>query len=110
MPSFIEIDAQNCEASKINCSVPLPGQNTGKRIIQLDLGLEVTDFLESVSSIGQTYAEAAGITKSSSGIKVDETKAASFLRNNLLKMGHDRKMWKEHWQNYHLCCQTQLKW
>ncbi len=91
MPSSIDFDPQNGEAAKINYSVPLPGNNSGKRILQLDLGLQPTDFLESVITTGQTYAEAAGITKSSSGIKVDEKKAASFLRKKLLQMGHDSK-------------------
>lgn len=91
MPSSIDFDSQNGKASKINYSVPLPGKNSGKRILQLDLGLQPTDFLESVRTTGQTYAEAAGIIKSPSGIKIDEKKATSFLRKHLLKMGHDSK-------------------
>ncbi len=92
MPSSIDFSGRVGEAAKINYSVPLPGQHTGKRIMQLDLGLEATDFLESARAVGQTYAKAAGITKSSSGtIEVDPKIATSFLRRRLLKMGHDSR-------------------
>ena len=89
MPSSIDFDAQSGVSAKINYSIPLPGQIAGKRMIQLDLDLNPEDFHESVLTSGQTYAAAAGITKSSSGISVDDKTATKFLRKQLLKMGHD---------------------
>ncbi|MBC8334477.1 MAG: hypothetical protein H8E29_04370 [Anaerolineales bacterium] len=88
MPSSIDFDAQSGQSAKINYSVPLPGQITGKRFMQLDLELELTDFHPSVLAPGQTYAKMAGITKSSTGVSVDANIAARFLRKKLLSIGH----------------------
>lgn len=91
MPSSIDFDAQNGQSAKINYSVPLPGQNTGKRIIQLDLGLTANDFKDVPAEEAVSFAKAAGISKTDSGFNVDTNAAAKFLRNRLLKMGHNSK-------------------
>ena len=60
MPSSIDFDAQNGQSAKINYSVPLPGENTGKRIIQLDLGLATNDFQAVPDNEAISTAKAVG--------------------------------------------------
>ena len=92
MPVSIDFDDANGTPSTINYSVPLPGQNTGKRFVQLDLGLDTDDsYLESARTSGQTFAEQAGISRSGTTVNVDNTIAANFLRDRLINIGHEPK-------------------
>ncbi len=92
MPVSIDFDATSGTTAKINYSVPLPGQNSGKRYVQLDLGIDPeTGYLEKARNAGRTFAESAGISRSGSAVNVDKTIAANFLRDRLLSIGHDPK-------------------
>ncbi|MGH3448659.1 MAG: hypothetical protein ACRDP4_13655, partial [Nocardioidaceae bacterium] len=77
-------------APTIDYSVPLPSQNSGNRIVRLDLDLDPQqDFLPSALAAGQTYAEAAGVSITGSNASVDPEKTIHFLRRRMLAIGFD---------------------
>lgn len=88
MSGFVEFDGVNPTPIRINYSVPLPGQVTGRRVVALDLGLTDAEFTDAAKAISQTWAELAGIEKSAGGVEVNTGKAADFLRGRLREVGY----------------------
>ncbi len=91
MPGFIEFDSNNPAPISINYSVPLPGQITGRRVVALDLGLTGADFSDAARVMAQSWAEAAGIERTASGVEINTGRATAFLRERLGAIGHDSK-------------------
>ena len=75
------------EAAKINYSIPMPGAHTGRRIVELNLGLERTAFLEAALKAGEDLAEKVGIKRSPHGMEVDAARARMFFSGSLQRAG-----------------------
>lgn len=90
MPASIAFDSSSGGPTTINYSVPLPGSNTGRRIISLDLDLDAEiDFLDNAKKSGESFAKRAGIERTSTGTRIDENAAAIFLRETMKGLNFD---------------------
>ncbi|TNE61966.1 MAG: hypothetical protein EP341_00460 [Sphingomonadales bacterium] len=89
MPNELKFDDASGRQVKINYSIPLPGQISGRRIVQLDLGLDNAHFTDAAKEVEETYAQSAGVTTTAAGVEVNAGKAVNFLRERLVSMGHD---------------------
>lgn len=75
------------EAAKINYSIPMPGAHTGRRIIELSLGLEQSAFLDAALKAGEDLADKVGIKKGAHGTEVDSARARMFFSGSLARAG-----------------------
>lgn len=75
------------EAAKINYSIPMPGAHTGRRIIELDLGLAPSAFTDAAKTAGEDLAAKAGLKRSERGTEIDPARARLFFSHNLARAG-----------------------
>ncbi|TLM79353.1 hypothetical protein ACONUD_13340 [Microbulbifer harenosus] len=72
------------QPAKINYQVPLPGAHTGRRIIELDLGLGHKDFTALARTAGTSYKDSLGIDpKVKDKILPNNTKVQNFLSESI---------------------------
>ena len=72
------------QPAKINYQVPLPGAHTGRRIIELDLGLGYKDFTAQAKTAGKSYKDSLGIDpKVKDKLLPNDTKVQNFLSESI---------------------------
>ncbi|WP_226703787.1 hypothetical protein [Microbulbifer elongatus] len=72
------------QPAKINYQVPLPGAHTGRRIMELDLGLNANDFTSQAKSAGTSYKDYLGIDpKVKDGLIPNDTNVKNFLSESI---------------------------
>jgi hypothetical protein len=87
----ITFDGQAGRAAVINHSVPLPGSHTGRRILQLDVGLDANDWLDTSKQSVTDLAAEVGLTATASGrYQLDVNKAYAFWAKYAVAAGISR--------------------
>ncbi|WP_299594910.1 hypothetical protein [uncultured Microbulbifer sp.] len=72
------------QPAKINYQVPLPGAHTGRRIMELDLGLNANDFTTQAKSAGTSYKDSLGIDpKVKENLIPNDAKVNNFLSESI---------------------------
>jgi hypothetical protein len=72
--------ANEGEASKINYSIPLPGSHVGRRIVELDLDLNSSDYRSQSKKSGTHLADRVGAVRSDDGeFILDDKKANAYV-------------------------------
>ncbi|HET7418459.1 MAG TPA: hypothetical protein VFJ61_12625 [Solirubrobacterales bacterium] len=80
--------AEQGEAARINYRIPLPGAQTGRRIIASDLEFDEDVFNDAARKAGQDLLEQAGVSRAQSGsVTVDERRARDFFIERMLQSG-----------------------
>ncbi|WP_193162386.1 hypothetical protein [Microbulbifer hainanensis] len=75
------------QPAKINYQVPLPGAHTGRRIMELDLGLGNKDFTALARSAGTSYKDSLGIDpKVKKNLLPNDTKVQNFLSESIQRI------------------------
>ncbi|HEY8569235.1 hypothetical protein, partial [Microbulbifer sp.] len=75
------------QPAKINYQVPLPGAHTGRRIIELDLGLGAKDFTALAKTAGTSYKDSLGVDpKVKDKILPSDTKVQNFLSESVQRI------------------------
>lgn len=67
MPENSLFAGDSGSVSKINYSVPLPSSHTGRKILQLELGLKNEDFLESARVSAESFRQKTNLHRDSEG-------------------------------------------
>lgn len=68
------------QPAKINYQIPLPGSHTGRRIVELELGLRSNDFTSLAKTAGTSLSESVGLQAAGGNrYVVDQSKADMFL-------------------------------
>src|ERR1700757_4202095 len=75
--------------AKITFNVPLPGYQTGRRFVRLDVGLANGDFLQAANDAGEDLATAIKLRQKDdhSGFTFDAIAAAELFRRKLYESG-----------------------
>jgi hypothetical protein len=76
--NIIAFDGKSGEAAKLNYSVPLPGSVTGRRLVELDLGLSSDDWLDQAKSKGTDMAGKIGLVKEGDRYAFDIGRATQY--------------------------------
>lgn len=72
------------QPAKINYSVPLPGAHTGRRVMEIDLDLQDSDFTDHAREVGRTLEEELGVEEASDGtLQPDPEAEKQYLRKRL---------------------------
>ncbi|MBB5211222.1 hypothetical protein [Microbulbifer hydrolyticus] len=72
------------QPAKINYQVPLPGAHTGRRIMELDLGLNANDFTSLAKSAGTSYKDSLGVDpKVKDKLLPNDAKVKNFLSDSI---------------------------
>lgn len=80
--------AEQGEAARINYRIPLPGAQTGRRIVATDFDLGDDVFNEAARKAGEDLLEQAGVTRAPSGnVTLDERRARDFFVERMRQSG-----------------------
>lgn len=75
------------QPAKINYQVPLPGAHTGRRIMELDLGLGNKDFTALARTAGTSYKESLGLDpKVKDNLIPNDTLVKNFLSESIYRI------------------------
>lgn len=84
----IEFDGEPGTSSKINYNVPLPGSHQGRRVLELDLGLNNADWSNLAKQAGTAAGTAVGVSNpQGGGAQVDISSAKNYFIQSMRKVG-----------------------
>jgi hypothetical protein len=80
--------AEQGEAARINYRIPLPGAQTGRRIVAAELDLADDVFTDAARAAGEGLLDRAGVTRAPSGsVSIDERRARDFFIERIRQSG-----------------------
>jgi hypothetical protein len=87
MPVAIEFADQG-DSARINYRIPLPGAQTGRRIVATDVDFGEDVFSDAAHKAGEDLLERAGVTRGSTGnVTLDERRARDFFIERMRQSG-----------------------